>query len=102
MSFNETPVPRYKENVMPYATKVTTDNVDYIIDWMKSEHNLNVEHIKDELEYDAHFGEFYAITDGSMLENNSTFTTMGNDDFHSYWYFPHGEDINLRIIDKKL
>lgn len=86
---------------MPYAVKVTVDNIDYIIDWMK-QYNFNVEYIRDDLEYNTYPGEFYAITDGSTSENNVTFTTMGSESFHDYWYFPYGETVSLMIIERRI
>ena len=88
---------------MPYAVEVTNQEIaNYVIEWM-SQYNFNVDYIREDLEYDTYNGEaFYAITDGSSLENNVTFTTMRATDFHNHWYFPYGSATNFRIIDKKI
>ena len=70
---------------MPKAIKVRMDNLWYIIQYGK-DMNFNLTDIRDNAKVAFEDGfEFYVVTDGSLEENNVTFTNVYAGDFDVFW-----------------
>lgn len=89
---------------MPYAVRITEENVEELIDWGKSVH-MNLDHIRYEfgeyLEFPT-LGPRYLITDGTLARNNVTCTTMSSTSFFKIWKFRDEElpDTHFSEIEK--
>lgn len=90
---------------MTYGTQVTAENVDYVISVAK-DWGLNLDYLKDNVEYNAEDGEeTYVVMDGGFeSEKPVTFTDMTGSGFRESWRFitDQGAPHVFRLIDKKL
>lgn len=83
---------------MPKALKVRPDNLWYIIAYGK-DMNMNLTDIRDTFKLATEDGfEFYVITDGSLEDNNVTFTTSYASTFFDYWKFTK-EEQNYEFVE---
>lgn len=76
---------------MPYAMKVTEDNLALMIENAKVV-GFDLSAVEYDLEEATSYGwSLYQITDGSTEYNNITFTTMHEPDFFHNWKFTVAE-----------
>lgn len=79
---------------MPKAIRVCEENLEFIIEYAK-DRRLNLDYLKDTLEYNAENGfDTMLVTDGTPEQNNVTFTEMIEDDFNNSWKFAQAENPN--------
>jgi hypothetical protein len=73
---------------MPVAIKLTDISVEWIIRRFAEVELMDLSHLRDEMEYNAEYGnDTYLIVDGSISLNNVTATTFIDADFHNTWKF---------------
>ena len=86
------------------SAHVTMENVDQAIALVAA-FGLNVDYVKDGLEYNAYEGdELYLIISVNPETNSTTCTEMSPDDFHNTWVTKEPDrprDPWLQIIDRK-
>jgi hypothetical protein len=76
---------------MLMALRLTEDNVDHIVEDAK-QFQRNLEHLRDELEFNAEDGsETYLIKDHPKHLGSITYTTKTDEDFHAVWQFTNSE-----------
>lgn len=80
------------------AIKVREDNIDYIVEYAR-EREMNLDYIKDNMEYNALDGvDTYVVTDEDP-ENplHCTFTDMTDYTFRTHWKFKEHENPNIFV-----